>query len=78
MSSTMSHTKQIKEMQDQISKLFSNVHTLHENKTNLKDYNKKMEELTSGLHSVRETALNSESLTQTMVEFIHKFEPIYI
>ena len=30
------------------------------------------------MYDVRETALNSESKTATMIDFIMKFEPIYI
>ena len=54
------------------------MHRLHENKANLKEYNTDIRSIKADLHAVRETALNSESLTQTMVDFIHKFEPIYI
>ena len=41
-------------------------------------YNEEILSLQNALHNVREIALNSESKTMTMIEFIYKFEPIYI
>ena len=62
----------------EISQLFQETLRLSETKTDLKLYSEQIQSLTNGLHSVREIALNSESKTQTMIEFIYKFEPIYI
>ena len=61
-----------------ISQLFQETLRLSETKTDQVMYNKQIQSLTQGLHNVREIALNSESKTQTMIEFIYKFEPIYI
>ena len=47
-------------------------------KTDLKEYQKEIASLREVVDKTTRTANSSESLTQNMIEFIHKYEPIYI
>ena len=51
---------------------------MQESKTDYKEYKSTVDQLQEDLIAVRDKACDTESLTQTMVEFIHKFEPVYV
>lgn len=78
MASTTTSDQLTKRLESEINDLKKQVLVLDESKTDNKKYLEETQVLVAGLNQTRETALRSESLTQTMVEFIHKFEPIYI
>jgi len=52
--------------------------SLFESKTDLEKYTKDFNYLKKCCKEALLVAENSDSLSKTMVEFIHKFEPIYI
>ena len=51
---------------------------LSETKTDLSRYIPEMKKMGDGLIKATITANNSESLTRNMIDFIHKYEPIFI
>ena len=68
----------LKTCQNKITSLVQESQILSETKTDQKTYCSERDDMRQTLYEVRETASNSESLTLKMVEFIYKFEPIYI
>ena len=68
----------IKKSQKKITKLTQETYRLQEQKTDLKMYNKEMTDLTTELKEVKEISLEADASVKTMIDFQHKFEPIYI
>ena len=51
---------------------------LAETKTDLKEYTAEVKAINNGLNTATNTAFTAESLTRNMIEFIHKYEPVFI
>ena len=61
-----------------MAKLTTDTVYLAETKTDLARYEKEIKKISAEIHSAVVTANESFSLTRNMIEFIHKYEPVYI
>ena len=61
-----------------IAKLQTESVTLFETKTDLSLYTQEIKKINETLDKAVKTSQNAESLTKNMVEFVYKYEPIYI
>ena len=72
------HEERITRNQNEINKCLLDIVKLKETKTDLKMYEAEKVEMNENLDRGLRTALMAESLTNNMIDFIHKYEPIYI
>lgn len=72
------HQEKIERCEKSVAKLLTDTVHLAETKTDLDLYNKQVKEFNETIDSAVSTANDSFSLTRNMIEFIHKYEPIYI
>ena len=72
------HEERITRNQNEINKCLLDIVKLKETKTDLSIYEKEKIEMNETLEQGLRTALMAESLTKNMIDFIHKYEPIYI
>ena len=75
---TTSHSEKIDRCEKTIAKLCTDTVYLKETKTDLAKYDKEIKQIRENIDSTIKTANESYSLTKNMIEFIHKYEPIYI
>lgn len=77
-SKTTQASQQILTAQGEIMKLQQDTLKLEQTKADLKEYNKTIEEHMGMIKATEQVSNDAFSQTQTMIEFLHKFEPIYI
>lgn len=78
MSTSQTHTEQLERGLADIAKLQTESVTLFETKTDLSLYTQEIKKINETLDKAVKTSQNAESLTKNMVEFVYKYEPIYI
>ena len=77
-STTNSHTSRLNTAEEKIAKLLTDCVDLRETKTDLTIYHAEIKQMNETIKKTVETALTSEALTKNMIDFIHKYEPIYV
>ena len=74
----MAHSEKIDRCEKTVARLSTDTVLLAETKTDLAVYDKEIKKINADIDTTVRTANESYSLTRNMIEFIHKYEPIYI
>ena len=77
-STTNSHTSRLNTAEEKIAKLLTDCVDLRETKTDLTIYHAEIKQMNETIKKTVEISLTSEALTKNMIDFIHKYEPIYV
>ena len=74
----MAHSEKIDRCEKTVARLSTDTVLLAETKTDLAVYDKEIKKINADIDTTVRTANESYSLTRNMIEFIHKYEPVYI
>ena len=68
----------IKNQREEITGILKDIVQLQEHKVNYSEYKERVKELDNQLQDVLEVAHETESSQKTVIEFIDRYEPIYV
>ena len=74
----MAHSEKIDRCEKTVAKLSMDTVMLAETKTDIAVYDQEIKKINTDIDVTVRTSNESYSLTRNMIEFIHKYEPVYI